>query len=200
MKKPLAALFLVLTLHTWCAAAAHAQAATTDYTQLGLMRANYDHSAVLHLGDTRDAATAALGPPTAVTNQYAEVNDKNIVVWSYNTNVLYFIDDALVSYDIHDATLAVGQSYSTAFKVGDPMPSREIRVPDTSSGVKGAYTTKTVYSFRTFELTQHPGTSRNLGYASRGFAYLSSNADALDAFSEVLFNSNRKISNIYVSE
>lgn len=186
-------------LRTWCAVAAHAQT-TIDYTQVGLMRADYDHNAVLHLGDTRDAATAALGAPTAVTTQYSEVNGKDMVVWSYNTDVLYFIDDALVSYDVHDAALAVGQSYSTAFKVGDLMPSRDIRVPDTSSGVKGAYTTKTVYSFGSFDLTQRPGKSRNLGYAFIGFANLSSNADALDAFSEVLFNSNRKIFNIYVAE
>lgn len=200
MKKYFASLFLVLTLHAWCAVTALAQN-PIDTNKLGLLRTDFDHNAVLPLGGSRSTAIAALGNPTTITSEYSELDDKNLDVWHYGGATLYFRDDALIAYNLDDATLGVGQSFSTAFKIGDLIPSRQIRVPDTSGGTRnGTYTYKTIYSFSGYSLSETPGKTRNRNYNFLAQAYLSTNSSATDGFSEVLFLTSGKISNIYTRQ
>ena len=198
MKNILSFLLIALVLQAFSGLTAQGQ--NLDYTQVGLMKADYDHRASLYLSGSRSMATAALGSPTAVTSEFSEVDDKNIEVWQYNACKLYFVDDALTSYELKDATLAVGQSYATAYKVGSPMPSRQVRVPDTDGGVRGGYHYEDVYSFPGHTLNNRPGKSRNLNYTFLASAYLQSGSTPVDGFSEVLFNSFRNITNIYVRQ
>ena len=200
MKKYFAFLFLTLTLHAWCAVTALAQT-PIETNKLGLLRTDFDHNAVLPLGGSRSAATAALGNPTSVTSEYSEVDDKNLDVWHYGGATLYFRDNALIAYNLDDATLGVGQSFSTAFKIGDLISSRQIRVPDTSGGTRnGTYVYSTIYSFGDYSLLETPGKTRSRSYNFLGQAYLSTNSSATDGFSEVLFLTNGKIINIYTRQ
>jgi len=198
MKNILAFLFFTLVLQVYTGLTAQAQ--NIDYTRAGLMKADYDHRALLYLSGSRSMATAALGSPTSVTTEFSEVDDKNIEVWQYNACKLYFVADALVAYELSDATLAMGLSYSNSLKVGSPMPTRQIRVPDTEGGVRGGYHYEEVESLPGYSLSARAGKTRNFNYAVMGSAYLQSGTTPVDGFSEILFNSARTIFNIYVRQ
>jgi hypothetical protein len=198
MKNILSFFFFTLVLQVYAGLTAQAQ--NLDYTRVGLMKADYDHRALVYLSGSRSMATAALGAPTSVTTEFSELDDKNTEVWQYNASKLYFVDDVLVAYELRDATLAMGQSYSTSLTVGSPMPTRQIRVPDTDGGVRGGYHYEEVESLPGYALSARTGKSRNLTYAVMGLAYLQSGTTSVDGFSEVLFNSSRRVLNIYVKQ
>lgn len=148
-----------------------------DYTQVGLMKADYDHRAVLYLGNSKKAALAVLGNPSQQGTYYSEMQDITLDVWTYGNSKLYFNADGLTAYDIIDPTIAVGNNYANSYRVG---------------GSLGGATT----SFHGLTVETSSGTSRNLPYSAIALAGLKSGDTILNNGTEVLFNASGTIFNI----
>ncbi|RZJ87303.1 MAG: hypothetical protein EOO60_12345, partial [Hymenobacter sp.] len=147
-----------------------------DYVQVGLMKADYDHRAVLYLGNSKKAAAAVLGTPSSQGTYYSEMDDVTLDVWTYGNSKLYFDSHGLSAYDIVDPTIAVGSGYATSFRVG--------------SSLGGSPS-----SFYGLAVNTTPGTSRNLPYDAIALAGLKSGDTFLSNGVEVLFNASGTIFN-----
>ncbi|MBH8567327.1 hypothetical protein KB206_00410 [Microvirga sp. STS02] len=151
-----------------------------DYTQVGLMKADYDHRAVLYIGNTQKAAIAILGTPTSQSTYFSEIRNVNLTVLNYGASKLYFDADGLVLYDIADASIAVGKNYATSFRVGTNRGSNSV--------------------FHGLAVKATAGKSRNLNYGAIALASLKSGGDVLDFGVEVLFDGSGNVFDICLLE
>lgn len=179
MKTLLSNTFLLLLINLFALGRCKAQD-LIDYKQVGLMKANFDHRAVLYIGNSQKAAIAILGPPSARGTYYSEIRNTNLTVLSYGNSKLYFDSDGLVLCDILDPTIAIGKDYATSFRVGS---NRSGSSP-----------------FHGLPVSTTPGKSRNLNFSAIAFAGLKSGGTALDYGVEVLFDASDNVFNICLLE
>ncbi len=179
MKTLFPKILLLVLINILALGVCHAQD-MINYAQVGIMKADYDHRAVLYMGNSQKAAIAILGNPTSRSTYFSEIRNVNLDVLTYNNNKLYFDATGLVLYDIVDATIAVGKNYANSFRVG------------TNRG--GGST------FFGLPVNTTSGKSRNIIYSAIAAAGLKSGNTPLDYGVEVLFNTNGDAFNICVLE
>jgi hypothetical protein len=167
--------FLFLLSNLFALSICRAQA-IVDYAQVGLMKADYNHRAVLYIGNSQKAAIAILGPPSSRSTEYSEMDNTNFDVFNYGSSKLYFSSDALVTYDISTPTIAVGKNYASSFRVGNN---------------RGTGST-----FYGLAVKTTPDTSGNFNYSSIALAGLKSGGTGLDNSIRVLFDANGNVYNI----
>jgi len=118
MKNFAALLLLVAALVLGAAPQVRAQKQRFDLQPFGLISAQTPDKAPLHLGQSYEDAVRALGNPSSTDREFAEFANAKLDVLYYNRNKLYFLDGALINFELHDNTLVFGKTYETAFCVG----------------------------------------------------------------------------------
>ena len=141
-----------------------------DYTQVGLMKADYDHRAVLYFRNSQKAAVAIFGPPSSRSTYYSEMDNINLDVLNYGNNKLYFDSEGLVMYEILSPAIAVGKNYATSFRVGN------------NRGVNAV--------FHGLSVDPIPHNTVNMSYNACAVAAIKSGDTVLDYGVTVLFDAN----------
>ena len=196
--KKMFAMFTLLALTLNGLRFAQAQTTLIHYNQLGVMKASVDTGSRVYLGDATERAQQVLGPPTRTDSYFAEIDNKTAIRWHYNNCHLTFVDNRLVLYDLNDATLAVGRDFANSFKVGNPIGYRIVRVPGPTRDAPTT-TTREDY-FYGYDFTASPGTSRNIPYALVSTLMLRNDLHEVEGYFEVLFNSQKRIVNIHLTD
>jgi len=193
MKNQMRKLLAVICLLAGCSLATHAQT-PVDITNFGIMRGDVDTNSRAYLGFNKGTTVRVLGNPTSTSSQYSDMYDQAVDVWTYSGNKLYFVNDKLTHVVIVNNALAVGVSYSTAFRVGDKATVKIERVPFPMH--PNQFITTTTKSFYTYSLNKTPGTSTGIPYSMSSLSYLKDGNGNLDETIEVLFDSSDRITNI----
>jgi len=193
MKNQIQKLVAVVCLLASFSLATRAQT-PVDVTNFGVMRGDIDTNSRAYLGFNQSTTVRALGNPASRSSEYSDLYDQAVDVWVYNGNKLYFVNDKLTHVVIVNNALAVGTSYSTAFRVGDKATVKIERVPFPRH--PNEFITTITKSFYTYSLDKTPGTSTGIPYSMSSLSYLKDGTGNLDEVIEVLFDNGDRIINI----
>ena len=189
MKKSLAISLLLVLQLSWLGASAQ-----VHYKKFGLMKAGNDTGSQLNLGESVDRMVAVLGPYTRTSSFYGELADATFTLYHYNNCQLYFLNNEMVRYELKDGTLVVGEDYDSAFRVGNLIGQRKVRVPGPTRDAPPEE--KWVDEFYDYKLDEKPGTARNMAYRLNSTSLLKDNTNTFEGYFQVLFNQDKKIFNI----
>lgn len=193
--KSIITFFLLVTFQLSFLTSMYAQ--SIHYRKLGLMKSNGSTTTYIYLGASTNQVSNALGQPTRTDSYHAQLQDKTATNWHYNNCTLTFIDNQLIRYDLNDATLAVGENFSTLFKVGSRVGQRQIRVPGPTKDAPWEVGYEDY--FYGYELTVESGRTRNKQYAMISGSGLRDDNGTFEGYFETLFNSSKIITNIHVT-
>lgn len=100
--------------------AAHAQVqVTVTPSRVCLMKPGAG-GAKMMLGESQTKAEQALGAPSRKGTFFMEIDNATATVYYYGTSQLYFLKGRLVSFELTDGSLLVGQDPRHAFGCGVP--------------------------------------------------------------------------------
>lgn len=139
------------------------------------MKSDFDHKAVLYLGNSKKTALTILGPPTGKSVFSAEMLNVDYDVWEYGASKISFLNGEFVEFEINTPDLAVGKNFASAIKVGRPF----------SSSIIGSYIVE-----------NNAGVSRNISYGSIAYTGIKNGTRFTDYAIEILANSSGNIFNI----
>lgn len=181
----------------WAAAPAAAQRGF-DTKLLGLLDGQHRGAAPLYFGQSRAAATRALGKPTKKSKMYFEMDNDTAVVYYYRTNILYFLKDRLIDFELNDNTLAFGKLYEQAFRVGAKLTT--YTKPQNSGAAARTYYAVGSNPLQDLKVDTKPGKSRNINYQAIAHNSTRYGKVECDSWFEILFGADRKIINIATGE
>ena len=160
-----------------------------DVKPFGLMSSQ--GTAKLSLGQSQEEAVKALGPPSQMDMVFSEVNRRKLVVYYYNANKLYFLDDVFVTFELHDNTLVFGKSIEEAFSVG-----AKIIVDGKVTTTEGHYLVNNT-PLDDLKVNNKPGKCANIQYNRIASSYTKYGDVKTDGLFQMLFDSNNKV--IYIA-
>lgn len=152
-----------------------------------------DNSKGVNLGDPPSKLEGLLGTPDRVYDYNLQISGKTAKVFQYGLNLFYFVDDALMIYDLYDAKVSVGAINGTSYKVGDNLTVTTRR---DKLGPGTTYHTTVIKSFLDFKVKAAPGKTRNIPYEALIQAWI----DQSDSMFEIVFDKSNKIINIMADD
>ncbi len=140
------------------------------------MKSDFNHKAVLYLGNSQKTALTILGLPTGKSILYSEMMNVNYDVWAYGANKLYFLNGELVEFELNTSDFAIGKNFAYPIKVGQPLLG--------------------IYNIGSYTVENGPGTYRDMPYGSIAYCSIKNGTKFTDYAIEILANSSGNIFNI----